>query len=228
MDTAENKRIQDVYEYLKRNRYVRNQQDFTEKIGSDKTTISQILNHRIAVPNNMFVKIEDSFPFINRRWIKSGEGEMLKLSQNGMNEPITIEDNEEERIPLLPVEAIAGRAIDCATGTTLADCRMIRNPIPGATLAIQVSGDSMLPEIYPGTTLYIKKILSKNFIPWGHTVVLDTIDGSLVKRIYPAEDTEEYIIAKSNNPDYPPYKVYVEDIIGIYRILGTTHINSTM
>ena len=138
------------------------------------------------------------------------------------------ENIESDKIPMLPIEAVAGRAIGYAMGVTLSDCRFIDNPIPGAELAIQVSGDSMLPEITPGTILYIKKILSKTFIPWGHTVVLDTRDGSLVKRIYPSDETEEYIIAKSTNPDYPPYKVYTEDIIGIYRILGTTHINSTL
>lgn len=147
---------------------------------------------------------------------------------NKDNETTSIEEEiSNPRIPLLPVEAIAGRAIGYASGVMLSDCRMIDNPIPGTDFAIQVSGDSMLPEINPGTILYIKKIQSKNFIPWGHVVVLDTLDGSLVKRIYPA-DSDDCIIAKSTNPDYPPYKVYSEDIIGIYRILGTTHINSTL
>lgn len=167
---------------------------------------------------------------ININWLKTGEGEML--NSNAENDSQTsandADESSEDKIPLLPVEAIAGRAIGYATGVTLRDCRFIDNPIPGADVAIQVSGDSMLPEINPGTILYIKKILSKTFIPWGHPVVLDTIDGSLVKRIYPVEGTEEYIIAKSTNPDYPPYKVYTEDIIGIYRILGSTTINSTL
>lgn len=175
--------------------------------------------------NNVLIK----FPELNRDWLLYGEGEMLKEgSQDRDRDREEAIEEEEEKIPLLPVEAIAGRAIGEAYGVTINDCRMIRNPIPGATLAIKVSGDSMLPDIQPGTTLYIKKILSKTFVPWGHAVVIDTIDGSLVKKIYPADDSEEYIIAKSTNPDYPPYKVYTEDIVGIYRILGTTHVNSTM
>lgn len=78
MDTIDNQRIKKVVDYLKNNRYIRNQQDFTERIGSDKATVSQVLNNRINIPNNMFVSVVNAFPFVSEDWMRTGEGEMLK------------------------------------------------------------------------------------------------------------------------------------------------------
>lgn len=78
MDTIDNQRIKKVVDYLKNNRYIRNQQDFTERIGSDKATVSQVLNNRINIPNNMFASIADAFPFVSVDWMRTGEGEMVK------------------------------------------------------------------------------------------------------------------------------------------------------
>lgn len=193
------------------------QASFAKKLGVSTQTISNWENGG-TIPQSKYDAIK----------ALKDKDEKNEKAVTGPSKRKEDEETDVDRIPLLPVEAIAGRAIGYSRGVTLADCRFIDNPIPGADVAIQVSGDSMLPEITSGTILYIKKILSKTFIPWGHTVVLDTQDGSLVKRIYPAEDSDEYIIAKSTNPEYPPYKVATEDIIGIYRILGTTTINSTL
>lgn len=80
MDTIDNQRIKKVVDYLKNNRYIRNQQDFTERIGSDKATVSQVINNRINIPNNMFASIADAFPFVSEDWMRTGEGDMVKAT----------------------------------------------------------------------------------------------------------------------------------------------------
>ena len=66
--------------YLKKNRYIRNQQDFTERVKSNKATVSQIMNNKIPIPNIMFGSISMAFPFISVDWLKTGEGSMLNSS----------------------------------------------------------------------------------------------------------------------------------------------------
>jgi lipopolysaccharide biosynthesis regulator YciM len=75
---VDNKRFIEMVTYLRQNKYVRNQQDFTERINSDKSTVSQIMNNRIAIPNNMFGNVVSAFPFISKDWLLYGEGEMLR------------------------------------------------------------------------------------------------------------------------------------------------------
>lgn len=75
---VENQRIKATFDYLRDNKHVRNQQDFTERINSDKSTVSQILNGRVRVPNGMFANIASAFPFISEEWLRTGSGEMVK------------------------------------------------------------------------------------------------------------------------------------------------------
>lgn len=77
---ADNRRFKEMVEYLKKNRYIRNQQDFTERVKSNKATVSQIMNNKISAPNIMFGNISMAFPFISVDWLKTGEGDMLKSS----------------------------------------------------------------------------------------------------------------------------------------------------
>lgn len=72
-----------MLEYLKKGRHIRNQQEFSEIVNSDKATVSQIVNNRISIPNIMFRNIEQAFPFISIQWLKTGEGEMIK---NGVSQ----------------------------------------------------------------------------------------------------------------------------------------------
>ena len=80
MNNIDNERFIYLVSYLKENRYIRNQQDFTERVKSDKSTVSQIMNNKIAIPNKMFANILNAFPFISLEWLITGEGEMLRNS----------------------------------------------------------------------------------------------------------------------------------------------------
>jgi hypothetical protein len=80
MNNIDNERFIYLVSYLKENRYIRNQQDFTERVKSDKSTVSQIMNNKITIPNKMFANILNAFPFISLEWLITGEGEMLKNS----------------------------------------------------------------------------------------------------------------------------------------------------
>lgn len=79
----DNERFKTMLEYLKKGRHIRNQQEFSEIVNSDKATVSQIVNNRISIPNIMFGNIEQAFPFISIQWLKTGEGEMIK---NGVSQ----------------------------------------------------------------------------------------------------------------------------------------------
>lgn len=76
--SIDNQRFKELFVFLREHKLVRNQQDFTERIGSDKSTISQIMNNRLAVPNNMFANVNKAFPFIDEEWLRTGKGAMLK------------------------------------------------------------------------------------------------------------------------------------------------------
>lgn len=142
----------------------------------------------------------------------------------------TVEEDQEEEVdlvPLLPVEAMAGSLQGLSEGVELANCRKIKSPVRGADWAIQISGDSMEPDYKNGSYLFIKK-LSGSFVPWGHTLVVDTYDGVVVKNIFESDSDPDYIVAESINPKYPDFLIEKSSIIGLYRVLGGSFINSTI
>lgn len=95
MDRTQNERLREAFNYLKGKRKVRNQQDFTERIDSDRTTVSLVLNGKIKIPDILFVKVTEAFPELSRNWLISGKGEMLipSINQENKNGPNVIGDN---------------------------------------------------------------------------------------------------------------------------------------
>ena len=134
-----------------------------------------------------------------------------------------------DRIPLIPASAFAGMVHGLAPESiSLRQCELVTSPVAGAEMAIPITGDSMEPDYPDGSLAYIKRINDSAFIPWGHTVILDTENGAFIKRIYPDEADTEYIWAKSINPNYPPIHMPKSSIYRIFRVLGTSRIFTTM
>ena len=172
---------------------------------------------RKSMPEEKVEKLIRTFPQLNRDWLLYGEGEMYRadLKEKGLD-PYRL---DKHLVPLVPSQARAGSFDEYARGVTEFDCQKIISPNTSASLAIRVMGDSMEPKIHDGVFLFLERINEKAFIPWGSPLVLDTVNGSLVKMLFPSEKGEDYILAKSYNPNYPPFTIPTDCINGIYRII---------
>ena len=198
------------------------QTEFTRTLGVSPTYIGAM---RKGISASKMKRIQELYPDLSRDWLLYGEGNMIKDAQEELNTRI----NEEYEALLLPVDAYAGGLQMWSEGIRRGDCRKIMTPVSGAEYAIPIKGDSMEPKFHNGSTLLIKKINDKAFIPWGHTMVIDTENGVLVKNLFPdnetgSDDNEQYVIAESINPKYPPFKIPKSSIYGLYRVMGTMEI----
>lgn len=179
-------------------------------------SVAYVSAMRKSIPEEKVMKMCEIFPDLNRDWLLYGEGEMLK--SHSVREHNTGRGNY--MVPLLPVEAMAGNLQDYSRGVSLDECKLIPSPVRGAELAIQISGDSMEPEIHNGTIAVITRINDSAFIAWGNPMVIDTENGVLIKMVYPSEKDESYIEARSYNPRYPAIQIPKSSIFGLYRIMG--------
>ena len=189
--------------------------EFTRKMGLSPAYLASM---RKSMPEDKVERLTKLYPQINRDWLLYGEGNMYRddLSEKGID-PYRL---DRHIVPLLPTQAAAGSFPMIAEGVTEWECDRIFCPVMGADYAIRVKGDSMEPKIHDGNILFIKRINSKAFLPWGNPLVLDTENGSVCKVIYPSEKGEEYLEARSYNPAYPPFQVPLESVYGIYRIVS--------
>lgn len=161
-------------------------------------------------------KIYRAFPDLNTTWLLTGEGDMLNESTT----TTTFNEDKVTTVPLLPISAQGGTLNDFVMAVKEMDCEKIISPIGHADFAITVSGDSMAPEYPSGSQVLIKKINERAFIDWGRTYVLDTCNGTVIKKLMPSDSGDSSIVkCVSINPDYPPFEVNLHDVYGIYRVM---------
>lgn len=210
-----------LLEYLKSKKI--SQTEFTRNLGVSTTYIGAM---RKGIPADKIKKIGQLYPDLNKDWLLYGDGEMIVDPTLSGSRP-----TEYETL-LLPVEAFAGNLQMWSRGVAERDCKRIISPVSGADFAIPVKGDSMEPQFHDGSTLLIKRINERAFIPWGYPMVIDTENGVLLKKVYPAnpddfDSPQPYIVAKSVNPDYPPMKIPTDSIYGLYRVMGSVELFPT-
>ena len=197
-------------------------------------------NLRKAPSIEILEKIFSAYPELNREWVMSGKGEMLRSpdadpssSGDGSDREKIEREPKDERpqmkpvdsggIPLIPIDAVAGFNGWDENGISELDCARYDVPDFAAVHAdflIRVSGSSMYPKYSSGDILACRKILEVTFIQWGKIYVIDSQQGAMVKRLFEIEGDAEHILCKSDNANYPPFKLPVSEIRSLSIVVG--------
>ena len=204
---------------------------FENLIGSSDGKIAKFIASNSSLKSDTLSKIMEIFPHLSITWLLTGEGDML-LSSPGNNQGSTKDEPRTNQpatcltqagIPLIPVDAVAGfNGIDSPT-IQIHDCQ--RYLVPefqqlNAEFMIRVSGSSMYPKYSSGDILACRKLTSYHFIQWGKIYVIDSEQGAMVKRLFPCDEDTDYVICKSDNPNYPPFELPKTEIRSLSIVLG--------
>lgn len=195
---------------------------FESKVGFSNGYVNNISK---SLGAEKLQKIIYTYPMLNEDWLMTGNGEMLK-GNSGKEIDFLKKNTDSIMVPLLPISAQGGRLNDFVTSVKQEDCEKLISPIKGADFAITVSGDSMAPEYPSGSKILIKKINEHSFIEWGRCYVLDTCNGTVIKKLdAPTEPDSrfgmDYVTCVSVNPEpiYKPFRIPTSDIYGVYRVM---------
>lgn len=182
------------------------QQDIADILGAGQSFISQIESGKDPMPAAYVEKLAKIY--------------QIDISDYLIDHPERDEEKPDTLYlaPLLPVSAQGGTLNDFSVLVKDSECERIISPVRGADFAMTVAGDSMAPEYPSGSQILIKKINERAFIDWGKVYVLDTCNGSVIKRIFPVDDPKK-LRCVSINPEYPPFEVSLDDVLGVYRVL---------
>ena len=197
-------------------------------------------NLRKAPSVEILEKIFSAYPELNREWVMSGTGDMLRSSAVDPSSVQPSDDREKtERrpreeapvmkpvvsggIPLVPIDAVAGFNGWDESGIAELDCARYDVPDFAAVHAdflIRVSGSSMYPKYSSGDILACRKIVEVTFIQWGKIYVIDSQQGAMVKRLFEIEGDADHILCKSDNENYPPFKLPKDEIRSLSIVVG--------
>ena len=199
--------------------------EFERAIGVSNGTVRHITD---ALSANLKEKISANFPQLNMNWLLTGEGEMLRSSdadpsQSNAKERPVLKEVTKGGLPLIPIDAVAGFNGWDESGISELDCARYDVPDFAAVHAdflIRVSGSSMYPKYSSGDILACRKILEVTFIQWGKIYVIDSQQGAMVKRLFEIEGDAEHILCKSDNANYPPFKLPKNEIRSLSIVVG--------
>ena len=211
---------------------------FEQMIGSSDGKIAKFMATNSSLKSDTLSKIMEVFPQLSIEWLITGEGEMLKTADDSSSVPPTDDREMTERrprelpvakqvvnggIPLVPIDAVAGFNGWDESGIAELDCARYDVPDFAAVHAdflIRVSGSSMYPKYSSGDILACRKIVEVTFIQWGKIYVIDSQQGAMVKRLFEIEGDADHILCKSDNENYPPFKLPKDEIRSLSIVVG--------
>lgn len=150
------------------------------------------------------------------------EAAAVKNSASARILSITLGEDNEENIEIVPVKASAGYMNGHSDPEFLTSLERFRFPMfkGGTFRAFELKGDSMLP-LQSGSFIIAEYIDNWNLIKSGETyVILSKNDGIVYKRVQNKLKEQKVLKLISDNPVYDAYTIGVEDILEIWKAKG--------
>jgi len=168
------------------------------------------------------VKIDD---LINRD-LSSGFSENVDIKGAGLRVLTTVVDrNDQEMITIVPVKASAGYLSGYGDREYIGQLPRFSFPVPElgherTRRVFQIRGDSMLP-VLPGSYVLCEYLQDWTGLVDGTTYILLTLnDGIVYKRVFNKMAQNNELMLKSDNPDYRPFTIKIEEVSEIWKAIG--------
>ena len=194
---------------------------FEQSVGMSNASFGKSLKNNGAIGTDKLEKILNVYPEISPIWLLTGTGDMIKPEIDEF--PIVCKNSVtrdlSETRPRIPIDAAAGSLSFALSAVSESQCE--RFPIipqfPKYDFTIIARGDSMAPELESGDELACLFVQESSFIQWGRVHILDTEQGVVVKRVF---DKGNFILCKSTNPDYEPFKIPKSEVYQMALVVG--------
>lgn len=199
--------------------YQLNPKSFSEKIGLDRPqAIYDIQNGKTKnISAKMADKIISAFPEIDRSWLLTGEGNMLKPMG-------TVFVKKSDGIPFYDMDVTAGITESFADVREEVQYYINYPPLNDCDAAFPVYGDSMEPDFYAGDVVLVREIRNVDSMLWGepYLIITDAACDNLrtIKNVYLSEDRRSFIL-RATNPKYSGDTIVPRDnVLKIFLVKG--------
>lgn len=225
------KKISANIKFLRKKRNL-TQQQFADLLGIKRSMIGAYEEDRASPKMDNMKQIANYFGItvdelvsekITDKWLderdKKKEKENEVKAGNLRVLSITVDQNDNENIELVPVKASAGYVNGYSDPEFVKELPKFHLPmLKGGTFrAFEIKGDSMLP-IQPGSIVIGEYLDDWKQIKTNETyVVISKNDGIVYKRIITKSKESKSYILKSDNKAYEPYNIDLEEILEIWK-----------
>ena len=200
--------------------YNLNGKSFSEKIGLERPqAIYDIQNGKTKnISENMANKIISVFSDINRAWLITGEGEMLK------SESVATRTDGKDEIPFYDINVTASFTESFNDIREEVQYFISYPPLNDCTAAFPVYGESMEPDFFAGEIILVKEITNVDSMLWGEPYLIITNANCdnlrTIKNVYLSQDRTKFIL-RASNPRYAGDTIIDRnDVLKIFIVKG--------
>tara|TARA_R110002049_G_scaffold151160_1_gene314706 strand:- start:20710 stop:21486 length:777 start_codon:yes stop_codon:yes gene_type:complete len=189
---------------------------FERESSSPSIPILMKLSKFFEIPIDILIKNDIS---------KAGSTSFIELRNKRVLFPISVDENNENLIEVVPIKASAGYLAGYDDPEYIEQLQKIKLPFlpTGKHRAFPIKGDSMLP-MKDGSFVIGKFIEDKRDIKTGKTYILITLnDGMVYKRVINNIDLNGSLMLCSDNKFYHDYNIPIDDVVEIWEFACSIH-----
>ena len=230
IDNIVNKRFRLVYNQLKEEGKIKSKSDIAVHLGTYNHVINSILKGKRNITLEQMNKLIEMYG-VNANFLFGGSNQMFE-GQESLHIPLVEKLFEgRKNITLMTAQAMAGTAISQDPNyqdeheRDANEEEFEKFSIPGLNgelTAIEISGDSMLPNITNGDIVICEQVESGPFgsIKDNSVYVVVTADSVVAKRVQNIKQGNQTTGLRliSDNKIYPPYEVDSQEVLALYRV----------
>ncbi|NRB61511.1 MAG: S24 family peptidase [Saprospiraceae bacterium] len=223
-DHIVNQRFSQVFQELEKRNIIKGKSDIAKKLGTYNHVINSILKGQRNITVDQLNKLFDHFS-INANYL-FGISLQMFLPNAEITGGIPARDKEERQfgrsgnIVLAPLRALAGDAINQESNNNDNLPRFSIPGLDGNLIAVEISGDSMLPTITNGDLVICEKLRRGAPIRDNHVyvVVTDVVVAKRVQQIKSGTPSGKLRLISDNDVVYKPYEVDLEEVKQILEV----------
>ncbi|WP_298423343.1 LexA family transcriptional regulator [uncultured Kordia sp.] len=200
------------------------QERFAQELGWTRSMVGSYEEGRSEPPIDRLIDISDYFKLpidilVKNDLSQSKESSFMQIGNQRLLFPISVNDNDEELIEIIPTKASAGYLAGYADPEYIEQLQKIKLPFlpTGTHRAFPIKGDSMLP-VKDGAYIVAKFVDDVRDIKDGRTyIVLTKSDGLVYKRVYNQIAEKQTLLLSSDNKTYDPYEVPIQEVLEVWE-----------
>ena len=200
------------------------QEGLAEELNITRSRIGSYEESRSAPTIELLLKLSDYFKvpvdiLLRKDLTKAKDFSFIELNNQRVLFPITVDDDNENLIEVVPVKASAGYLSGYDDPEYIEQLQKIKLPFlpTGKHRAFPIKGDSMLP-MKDGAFVIGRFIENRSDIQSGKTYVLITLnDGMVYKRVTNNIETNGSLKLISDNKNYDAYNIAIDEILELWE-----------
>ncbi|MEM1327706.1 MAG: LexA family transcriptional regulator [Bacteroidota bacterium] len=224
-DHIVNQRFKRVYEVLEQQELIKGKSDVAKELGTYNHIINSILKGQRNITIDQLTQLFEKYS-INANYLFGLSDEMFvpDIETHDINLRAV---GSSGNITLISAKALAGDAIGADASSDEEEQPKFSVPgIQGDLLAVEISGDSMMPTLINGDIVVCEKVergepIRDNQV---YIVVTDVVVAKRVQQVK-SGSTSQLRLISDNSSVYPPYEIDLEDVRQLMRVRCrlTTH-----